>query len=75
MRRAGLALVPILAAAAVSANYTDPNVLDACPGYKATGIVSKGSTLTANLALAGKACSVYGPDIKSLKLEVTYETR
>ena len=74
MRVAGRTLVSLFAAALVSANYTDPNVLDACPGYKATGVISSGPKLTANLVLAGKACNVYGPDIEKLKLEVTYET-
>ncbi|KAH9930888.1 glycosyl hydrolases family 31-domain-containing protein [Fomitopsis serialis] len=44
--------------------YTDPSVLDACPGYTATNV----------LVLAGEACNVYGSDIEALSLQVTYET-
>ena len=61
-------------ASTATANFTDPHVLDACPGYKATNVVSKGATLTATLELAGKACNVFGDDIEKLQLEVTYET-
>lgn len=63
-----------IAAGVAQATHIDPNVLDACPGYNATGVSTQGSTLTANLVLAGKACNVFGPDIENLKLEVTYET-
>lgn len=56
------------------ATITDPSVLDACPGYKATHVNVGGAKLTANLELAGTACNVFGPDINKLKLEVTYET-
>ena len=61
-------------AGAAYATVTDPRVLDKCPGYKASHVVTKGATLTADLALAGKACNVFGKDIASLKLQVTYET-
>ncbi|CAL1703163.1 unnamed protein product [Somion occarium] len=57
------------------ATITDPSVLDACPGYKATHVNVGGAKLTANLELAGTACNVFGPDINKLKLEVTYETK
>lgn len=69
-----LALSAAFVATVVSATVTDPSVLDACPGYKATGVVTKGSTLTANLVLAGKACNVFGNDTEVLSLQVTYET-
>ncbi|GJE88081.1 glycoside hydrolase family 31 protein [Phanerochaete sordida] len=69
-----LAVQAVLVASVVSGTHTDPAVLDACPGYKATNVHSLGSTLTANLVLAGKACNVFGTDIEKLKLEVTYET-
>ncbi|EKM56094.1 glycoside hydrolase family 31 protein [Phanerochaete carnosa HHB-10118-sp] len=69
-----LATLAVLSASLVFANYTDPNVLDACPGYKTTNVHTSGSTLTADLVLAGEACNVYGSDIEQLKLEVTYET-
>ena len=61
-------------ATAVSATYVDPNILDACPGYKATNVISKGSSLTANLVLAGEPCNVFGNDTEKLTLTVTYET-
>ncbi|KAH9842419.1 alpha-glucosidase [Rhodofomes roseus] len=54
--------------------YTDPSVLDACPGYHATNVATSGPNLTASLALAGEACNVYGSDIQTLSLQVTYET-
>ena len=76
MRPTGLswALSAAFVASTVSATYVDPNVLDACPGYKATDVISKGSSLTANLVLAGAPCNVFGNDTEKLKLEVTYET-
>jgi alpha-glucosidase len=58
----------------VWAEYVDPAVLDACPGYKATKVSTEGNTLTANLVLAGQPCNVFGNDTKTLKLEVDYET-
>ena len=67
-----LTLLGLLGAAA--ATWVDPAVLDACPGYKAVNVEKYGSTLTADLSLAGKACNVFGQDIQQLKLEVTYET-
>ncbi|KAI0669390.1 alpha-glucosidase [Trametes maxima] len=57
------------------ATVTDLNALDACPGYKAQNVLSRGPKLTADLILAGTACSVFGTDIEKLKLEVTYETK
>lgn len=48
--------------------------LASCPGYKASNIKTTGSSLTADLSLAGAACNVYGVDLKSLTLEVVYET-
>ena len=57
-----------------TAVWVNPATLDACPGYKAANVKSDGSTLTADLSLAGKACNVFGTDIQQLKLEVAYET-
>lgn len=54
--------------------YVDPHVLDACPGYKATHVSSKGASFNATLVLAGKACNVFGEDLTQLSLQVTYET-
>ena len=61
-----LSLLPFLASAQKN--------LDACPGYKATGVSVGPAGLTANLELAGPACNVYGSDIQKLSLSVEYET-
>lgn len=74
MKSSRLPVAALLAAGLVSANFTDPTVLDACPGYKASAVKTRGATLTADLTLAGTACNVFGTDIEKLKLEVTYET-
>lgn len=58
----------------VAAVWVEPATLDACPGYKATNVKSDGSTMTADLSLAGEACNVFGTDIQQLTLQVTYET-
>lgn len=49
--------------------------LDSCPGYTASNVQDNGSKVTANLALAGTACNVYGEDLTDLRLEVEYQTR
>ena len=56
------------------AEYVDPAILDACPGYEATDVNVSGPMLTANLVLAGAPCNVFGDDIQTLGLAVTYET-
>jgi alpha-glucosidase len=48
--------------------------LESCPGYRASNVVSTGSTLTADLTLNGPACNVYGTDLTDLKLVVEYQT-
>jgi hypothetical protein len=48
--------------------------LDMCPGYDATDVKTTSYSLTAELTLAGLPCNVYGPDLTSLILTVTYET-
>ena len=55
-------------------DFVDPNVLDACPGYKATDVSASGTKVTATLILAGKPCNVFGNDIQELSLSVEYET-
>lgn len=45
-----------------------------CPGYKASSVKRTDSGLTADLKLAGKACDVYGDDIRDLRLIVEYQT-
>ena len=54
--------------------WTEPSVLDACPGYNATNVKTKGAILTADLVLAGKPCNVFGNDISKVTLAVEYET-
>lgn len=53
---------------------TNPSTLDACPGHDVIRASSTGSSLSADLVLAGNACNVFGKDVSKLKLEVTYET-
>jgi alpha-glucosidase len=48
--------------------------LDSCPGYTASNVQDDGGRVTADLALAGPACNVYGNDLTDLKLEVEYQT-
>jgi hypothetical protein len=54
--------------------YPDYSLIESCPGYRASNFKQTPSGLTADMALAGKACDVYGKDFDSLTLEVTYET-
>lgn len=58
------------------AEYVDPAVLDACPGYDATNIeIVNGSQMKAELVLAGEPCNVFGgEDLQRLALSVVYET-
>lgn len=48
--------------------------VDSCPGYEAKNIRQSSHGFVAELTLAGKACNVYGADLKDLKLEVTYDS-
>jgi alpha-glucosidase len=60
----------------VLANIEDPEAVDAqdvCPGYKASDVRQTRSGLTATLALAGKACNVYGTDVDRLTFTVEYQ--
>ena len=68
MRFGRLLFTAALAAAANGAKITS------CPGYKASNVVHSGSTITANLNLAGPACDVYGKDLDDLRLLVEYQT-
>ena len=59
-------------------NIYDPKAVDAqsvCPGYKASNVQTSATGVTADLALAGAACSVYGDDVAQLKLTVEYQTQ
>jgi alpha-glucosidase len=62
------------AVAAASVAVSTAADVDTCPGYTASKVVTKGSSLTADLTLAGAACNAYGEDIQKLKLQVDYET-
>lgn len=53
----------------VSRQTTDP---DSCKGYTAKNVKTSSNGLTADLSLAA-TCGIYGTDIPSLKLQVTYE--
>lgn len=68
----------LLAVTAVSSSSILPRAskdpLATCPGYKASNIKTSSSSLTADLTLAGAACNAYSDDLKSLTLEVVYET-
>ncbi|PPQ68234.1 hypothetical protein CVT24_005042 [Panaeolus cyanescens] len=59
----------------VTSAEVDPNILEACPGYRATNVKTDWNGLTADLVLGGKACNVFGDDIAKLKMQVTYETK
>jgi hypothetical protein len=52
---------------------TTPN-LDACGGYSAREIRTTSTVLTAQLHFVNGSCNVYGPDLQTLSLTVTYET-
>lgn len=64
----------LLSALAATGTAVDPSVLDACPGYAASNVKVHGAALTADLALAGAGCKVFGADIEKLSLKVVYET-
>src|SRR5436305_10716383 len=61
-------------------NFTEADLSKAvdaqtvCPGYLASNVKTSGTGLTADLALAGPACNVYGSDVDSLSLLVEYQT-
>ncbi|KAF7189060.1 Alpha-glucosidase [Pseudocercospora fuligena] len=62
----------------VTPNVMDPSAPDAqklCPGYRASNVVESSSGVTADLTLAGSACSVYGNDIEQLSLVVEYQSK
>lgn len=70
-----LLLTPLVATASIwhsQASSADP--LATCPGYIASNVKETSSGLIADLWLAGKACDVYGDDLKHLVLSVEYQT-
>ena len=63
-----------LPAFASSLEKRQTSSLNDCPGYTASNVQNDGSTVTADLTLAGTACNVYGDDLANLKLLVEYQT-
>lgn len=45
-----------------------------CPGYKASNVKHTASSITADLAIAGEPCNIYGNDFPELKLIAEYQT-
>jgi alpha-glucosidase len=62
------------AAALTGIGKATTDALATCPGYSASNVKTTTSGLTADLTLAGKACNVYGTDLKDLTLTVSYDT-
>lgn len=59
-------------------NIYDPGAADpqdVCPGYTASNVVKTSAGFTADLALAGDACNVYGNDVDALTLIVEYQAQ
>ncbi|KAK4985984.1 hypothetical protein LTR66_008016 [Elasticomyces elasticus] len=54
---------------------TAPNAQAICPGYKASNVVNTTQGFTADLTIAGPACSAYGNDIADLTLAVEYQAK
>lgn len=62
-------------ASATSTPSPHPGDIDSlCPGYNARNVKENSHGFVADLSLAGKACNIYGTDLKGLRLEVTYDT-
>ena len=55
-------------------NPDAPVAQDLCPGYTASNVKTSTTGLIASLRLTGKACNVYGTDIRDLTLRVEYQT-
>jgi alpha-glucosidase len=64
----------VLPSLAISLESRQSSLLDKCPGYTASNVQNDGSTVTADLTLAGTACNAYGEDLTKLKLLVEYQT-
>ncbi|KAM3510770.1 hypothetical protein MY11210_005600 [Beauveria gryllotalpidicola] len=64
----------VSAVSVLSREKTSNSALEKCPGYTASNVQTTDTGLTAELSLAGKACNIYGDDLKDLILQVTYET-
>lgn len=70
----GICLAASSHASAIARRQASAPSLEACPGYAASNVQDEGTRLTADLSLAGPACNAYSEDLKSLKLEVEYQT-
>jgi hypothetical protein len=46
-----------------------------CPGYSLSNLSKSPTSLRATLSLIGGGCTAFGNDIKTLTLEVNYETK
>ncbi|CAN8104774.1 unnamed protein product [Discula destructiva] len=64
----------LAASASIALDSRSNTALSSCPGYSASNIQKTATSLSADLTLAGPSCNVYGDDLQSLTLEVTYET-
>lgn len=69
-----LLLGAALSAVSSSLQPRQNSSLTSCPGYTASNVQDNGSSVTADLTLAGTACNIYGDDIINLKLLVEYQT-
>ena len=56
-------LLAALPAAANQLVKRQSSSLENCPGYAASNVQNEGGRVTADLALAGAACNVYGNEI------------
>ncbi|KAF1943725.1 alpha-glucosidase-like protein [Clathrospora elynae] len=72
--KALLVLASALPAFAGSLVAPRSSPLESCPGYTASNVQDDGARVTADLALAGTACNVYGQDLTDLRLQVEYQT-
>lgn len=52
-----------------------PQPQEQCPGYKAWSVAVNDHGFSANLAIAGPPCGVFGNDIAELTIEVSHQTR
>jgi alpha-glucosidase len=68
-----LGLTPAVLASIIPRQSSYPTS-DNCPGYALSNPLDDGSKFTADLALAGPACNLYGSDLPHLKLEVEYQS-
>ncbi|ESK89121.1 alpha-glucosidase [Moniliophthora roreri MCA 2997] len=75
-RRVSLLSFALLRAVSTRAEYVDQAALNACPGYNAVNVSTSanGRSITADLVLAGEPCNIFGNDIETLRLDVSYET-